>query len=48
MKKAWSIGKRIFSDNFERRVKLFKALAGTVALYGAEVWAEEVIRSWTE
>ena len=24
-KKAWSIGERIFSNNFGRRVKLFKA-----------------------
>jgi len=38
MKKTWSIGERLFKDDYERRVKMFDALVGSVALYGAEVW----------
>jgi len=28
----------LFKENFERRMKMFQALAGSVALYGAEIW----------
>jgi len=38
MKQTWSIGERLFKENFERRMKMFQALAGSVALYGAEIW----------
>lgn len=38
MKKTWSIGERLFKDDYERRIKMFDALVGSVALYGAEVW----------
>lgn len=38
MKRTWSIGERIFRDNFSRRMKAFDSLVGSVALYGAEVW----------
>ena len=38
MKKTWSIGEKIFKDNFERRMKIFNSLVGSIALYGAEVW----------
>lgn len=29
---------RLFKDDYERRVKMFDALVGSAALYGAEVW----------
>ncbi|KYN30224.1 hypothetical protein ALC57_00314, partial [Trachymyrmex cornetzi] len=38
MKRTWSIGERIFRDNFERRTKMFNTLVDSIALYGAEVW----------
>jgi len=38
MKQTWSIGERLFKENFGRRMKMFQALAGSVALYGAEIW----------
>lgn len=38
MKQAWSIGERIFKENYKRRMKMFRALVGNVALYGAEIW----------
>ncbi|XP_025998026.2 trichohyalin-like [Solenopsis invicta] len=38
MKRTWSIGERIFKEDFRRRIKMFEALVGSVALYGAEVW----------
>jgi len=38
MKQTWSIGERLFKEDFERRVKMFNALVGSVALYGAEIW----------
>lgn len=33
MKKIWSIGERIFKENYKRRMKMFDALVGSVALY---------------
>ncbi|KAG7203930.1 hypothetical protein KM043_017088, partial [Ampulex compressa] len=41
MNMTWSIGEKIFSDNYERRMKMFRAPAGSVALYGAEFWGWE-------
>lgn len=38
MKKTWSIGEKLFKDDYGRRVKMFDALVGSVALYGAEIW----------
>lgn len=38
MKNTWSIEEKIFKDNYERRLKMFDALIGSVALYGAEIW----------
>ncbi|XP_039313476.1 protein CROWDED NUCLEI 1-like [Solenopsis invicta] len=38
MKRTWSIGERIFKEDFRRRIKVLEALVGSVALYGAEVW----------
>ena len=38
MKQTWSIGEKLFKENFERRLKMFKALIGSIALYGAEIW----------
>lgn len=37
MKKTWSIGEKLFKDDYGRRVKMFDALVGSVALYGAEI-----------
>lgn len=38
MKKTWNIGERLFKNDYGRRVKMFGALIGSVALYGAEIW----------
>jgi len=38
MKRTWSIGERIFKEDFRRRMKMFEALVESVALYGAEIW----------
>lgn len=38
MKKTWSIGEKIFGNDYKRREKMFDALVGSVALYGAEIW----------
>lgn len=38
MKQTWSIGERIFADDYERRIKMFNALVGSVAPYEAEIW----------
>lgn len=37
MKQTWSIGERIFADDYEKRIKMFNALVGSVALYGTEI-----------
>lgn len=38
MKKMWSIGERLFRDDYKQRIKMFEALVASVALYGAEMW----------
>lgn len=38
MKMTWSIGERLFRDDYIRRMKMFNALVGSIALYGAEIW----------
>lgn len=38
MKSAWSIGEKISKDSYERRIKMFGALAESERLYGAKVW----------
>ncbi|XP_024222913.2 uncharacterized protein LOC112212739 [Bombus impatiens] len=39
MKKTWSVGERIFKQDYKRRMKMFGALVESVALFGAEVWS---------
>ncbi|XP_043588235.1 uncharacterized protein LOC122570231 isoform X2 [Bombus pyrosoma] len=36
-KKTWSVGERIFKQDYKRRMKMFEALVESVALFGAEV-----------
>lgn len=36
MKKTWSL--ELFKNHFEKRMEVFEALVGSVALYGAEIW----------
>lgn len=38
LKITWSLGERIFKKDYERRMKMFDALVGSVALYGTEIW----------
>lgn len=38
MKKTWSIGERIFKEDYIRRMKMFEALVESVGLFGAEIW----------
>lgn len=38
MKKAWSVGERIFKDSFGRRMRMFQALVESVMLFGSEIW----------
>ncbi|XP_043583307.1 uncharacterized protein LOC122568058 isoform X2 [Bombus pyrosoma] len=38
MKKTWSVGERIFKQDYKRRMKMFEALVESMALFGAEVW----------
>ncbi|XP_043579742.1 uncharacterized protein LOC122566489 isoform X1 [Bombus pyrosoma] len=38
MKKTWSVGERIFKQDYKRRMKMFGALVESVVLFGAEVW----------
>lgn len=38
MKSTWSIGERIFRNNFDRRMKMFTSLVESVGLFGAEIW----------
>ena len=44
MKQAWGFGKRLFQDNFERRMHLFDYLVKSVLFYGVEIWgwSEEI------
>lgn len=38
MKLTWSIGEKLFKEDYSRRMKIFESLVGSIALYGAEVW----------
>jgi len=38
MKQTWSIGERLFKEDYRRRMMMYNALVGSVALYGAEIW----------
>ena len=38
MKQTWGIGERLFKEDYERRMRMFDSLVGSIALYGAEVW----------
>ncbi|XP_033174242.1 uncharacterized protein LOC117151125 [Bombus impatiens] len=38
MKKTWSVGERIFKQDYKRGMKMFGALVESVALFGAKVW----------
>lgn len=38
MKKTWSIGERIFKEDYIRKMKMFEALVESVGLFGAEIW----------
>lgn len=38
IKQTWNIGERLFKEDFERRMKMFNALVGSIAFYGAEIW----------
>ena len=42
MKKTWSVGERIFKQDYKRRMKMFGALVESVALFGADVWGWNV------
>lgn len=55
MKRIWSIGERLFKEDFERRMKMFKSLIRSVILYGAEIWGwnnegriDKIIRKYTK
>ncbi|XP_066590796.1 golgin subfamily A member 6-like protein 25 [Prorops nasuta] len=41
MREVWGIGKRMFRDNFERRIWLYDRMVWPVLEYGAEVWGWE-------
>ena len=38
MKKVWGIGKKIFKDDFKRRMRLYDTLVASVLLYRVEIW----------
>ena len=38
MRQAWGIGKRLFQDQFVRRIMLFDCLVKSILFYGVEVW----------
>ena len=38
MKETWSICKRKFNNNFERKMRLFNSLVGSILLNGSEIW----------
>jgi len=37
MKRTWSIGERIFKEDYRKRTIMFDSLVGSVALFGAEI-----------
>jgi len=38
MRRIWSLGERLFKDDFRRRMILFRYLVLGVIMYGAEIW----------
>jgi len=42
MRKVWGLGKRLFKDDFRRRIMLFRYLVMGIIMYGVEIW------SWME
>jgi len=38
MGQVWGIGKRRFGGDWERRMKIFECLVGSVVAFGAEIW----------
>jgi len=38
VRQIWSIGERMFKEDYKRRIKMFNALVESVALYGAKIW----------
>jgi len=38
MRRVWGLGKRLFKDDFRRRMMLFRYLVMGVIIYGAEIW----------
>lgn len=38
MKKTWGVGDRSSREDFCRKMKIFKALVKSIALYGAKIW----------
>ena len=38
LEKIWSIGEKLFKENWWKRMSLFKALIQSIAFYGVEVW----------
>jgi len=46
MRQTWGLGKRLFPNDFKRRMFLFDTLVKSVLLYGVEIWGwreEEVV-----
>lgn len=42
LKQTWSIGERLFRNDFSRRrMKMFNTLVGSVVVYGAKIWGWE-------
>lgn len=42
MKKTWTVGERNFKQDYKRRMKMFRALIESVALFGAEIWGRNI------
>lgn len=38
LRKVWSIEKRLFQDDFKRRIIIYNALVASVLMYGIKVW----------
>ena len=36
--KVWSIGERLFKNDWKNRMKIFEALVQSIVMYGAEIW----------
>ncbi|XP_011637362.1 trichohyalin-like [Pogonomyrmex barbatus] len=48
MKQTWSIGEKLFKNDFERRMKMFNALVESIALYGAEIEGHRILLEETK